>query len=85
MRLRRASSVVDGASDEAIYLVSIMIAGTLSQAMANEPDLPWGEGRFSPLFPETDVAAADGVPARAQTLAVVPRSPCTRTNTCSPA
>ena len=42
----------DGASDEAIYLVSIMIAGTLSQAMANEPDLPWGEGRFSPLFPK---------------------------------
>jgi AcrR family transcriptional regulator len=42
----------DGATDEAIYLVSIMIAGTLSQAMANEPDLPWGEGRFSPLFPK---------------------------------
>ena len=20
--------------------------------MANEPDLPWGEGRFSPLFPK---------------------------------
>ena len=32
-------------------MASIMIAGTLSQAMANEPDLPWGEGRFSPLFP----------------------------------
>jgi len=42
----------DGATDEAIYLVSIMIAGTLSQAMANEPDLPWGDGRFSPLFPK---------------------------------
>ena len=42
----------DGATDEAIYLVSIMIAGTLSQAMANEPDLPWGEGRFSPMFPK---------------------------------
>jgi AcrR family transcriptional regulator len=41
-----------GDSDEAIYLVSIMIAGTLSQAMANEPELPWGEGRFSPLFPK---------------------------------
>src|SRR5262245_2609120 len=40
-----------GDSDEAIYLVSIMIAGTLSQAMANEPDLSWGTGRFSPLFP----------------------------------
>jgi AcrR family transcriptional regulator len=42
----------DGASDEAIYAVSIIIAGTLSQAMANEPDLPWGRGRFSPLFPK---------------------------------
>ena len=38
-------------SDEAIYFVSILIAGTLSQSMANEPDVPWGEGRFSPLFP----------------------------------
>ena len=37
-------------SEEAVYLVSILIAGTLSQAMANEPQLPWGEGRFSPLF-----------------------------------
>jgi AcrR family transcriptional regulator len=39
-------------SDEAIYLISILTAGTLSQAMANEPQLPWGEGRFSPLFPK---------------------------------
>jgi hypothetical protein len=23
----------------------------LGQAIANEPDLPWGEGRFSPVFP----------------------------------
>jgi AcrR family transcriptional regulator len=37
-------------SDEAIALISILTAGTLSQAMANEPQLPWGEGRFSPLF-----------------------------------
>jgi AcrR family transcriptional regulator len=39
-------------SDEAVYLVSIIIAGTLSQAMANEPEVPWGKGRFSPLFPK---------------------------------
>ena len=40
------------AADEesAIYLVSTMIAGVLSQAFANEPDLPWGEGRFTPMF-----------------------------------
>jgi hypothetical protein len=42
----------DANSEEAVYLVSILIAGTLSQAMANEPQLPWGEGRFSPLFPK---------------------------------
>ena len=39
-------------SDEATYLVSILTSGTLTQAMANEPDLPWGEGHFSPLFPK---------------------------------
>jgi AcrR family transcriptional regulator len=35
----------------AIYLVSTLITGVLSQAFANEPDLPWGEGRFTPMFP----------------------------------
>lgn len=39
------------ANDEgAIYLVSTIIVGVLSQAFANEPDLPWGEGRFTSLF-----------------------------------
>jgi hypothetical protein len=37
---------------ESVYLVSIFVTGVLSQAMANEPDLPWGEGRFTPLFPQ---------------------------------
>lgn len=40
------------ATDEAIFLVSIMIAGSLSQSMANEPGKLWGEGRFSPMFPK---------------------------------
>ncbi|HEY1444269.1 MAG TPA: TetR/AcrR family transcriptional regulator [Acidimicrobiales bacterium] len=41
-----------GASDEsAIYLISTLIAGALGQAIANEPELPWGEGRFSSWFP----------------------------------
>ncbi len=41
-----------GANDEgAIFLVSTLIAGVLGQAIANEPDLPWGEGRFTPMFP----------------------------------
>ncbi len=39
-------------ADEAVFLVSILIAGVLSQAMANEPDLAWGEGRFTTLFPK---------------------------------
>ncbi|MGB9111727.1 MAG: TetR/AcrR family transcriptional regulator [Acidimicrobiales bacterium] len=39
-------------SDEAVYLVSTLIVGVLSQAMANEPDLEWGKGRFTPTFPK---------------------------------
>jgi AcrR family transcriptional regulator len=39
-------------SEAAIYLVSTMIVGVLSQAFANEPGLRWGEGRFTPLFPK---------------------------------
>jgi AcrR family transcriptional regulator len=42
----------DADSDQATYLVSTLIVGVLSQAMANEPDLPWGQGRFTPLFPK---------------------------------
>jgi AcrR family transcriptional regulator len=50
----------DADSDEAVYLASTMITGVLSQAIANEPDLPWGQGRFTPLFPKlmTLLAAA---------------------------
>lgn len=39
-------------SDEALYLVSILVSGLIGQAIANEPGLPWGQGRFSPLFPK---------------------------------
>jgi AcrR family transcriptional regulator len=39
-------------SEEATYLLSIFAAGAFSQTIANEPELPWGEGRFSPLFPK---------------------------------
>lgn len=38
-------------SEDAVYLVSVLISGVLTQAMANEPDLPWGRGRFTPVFP----------------------------------
>jgi AcrR family transcriptional regulator len=37
--------------DGAVFAVSILVAGTIGQAIANEPDLPWGTGRFSPLLP----------------------------------
>jgi AcrR family transcriptional regulator len=36
--------------EDAIYLVSTIIAGVLGQAIANEPDLPWGKGRFTSQF-----------------------------------
>jgi len=39
------------AKEEGVYAVSIFCIGSLTQAMANEPELPWGKGRFSPLFP----------------------------------
>jgi len=39
-------------SDEAVYLLSTLIIGVLTQAMANEPDLEWGQGRFTSTFPK---------------------------------
>lgn len=39
-------------SDEALYVTSVIVSGVIGQAMANEPGLPWGEGRFSPLLPK---------------------------------
>ena len=49
-------------SDEAVFLVSIFITGALTQAMANEPELSWGEGRFTPLFPRLMGHLADIYP-----------------------
>ena len=39
-------------SDEALFVTSVLVSGVIGQAMANEPGLPWGEGRFSPLLPK---------------------------------
>lgn len=48
-----AGQLGEGARElEAVCLVSTFLIGALSQAMANEPDLPWGEGRFTSLFPK---------------------------------
>lgn len=38
--------------DEALYLTSVFVSGVIGQAMANEPGVAWGEGRFSPLLPK---------------------------------
>jgi AcrR family transcriptional regulator len=52
-------------SDEALYLVSTLIAGVLSQAMANEPDVEWGKGRFTPTLPRLLELFAAAYPAQA--------------------
>jgi AcrR family transcriptional regulator len=39
-------------SDEALYVTSVFVSGVVGQAMANEPGIPWGEGRFSTLLPK---------------------------------
>ena len=39
-------------SDEAVFVGSVFVSGLIGQSMANEPGVPWGEGRFSPLFPK---------------------------------
>lgn len=39
-------------SDEALFLTSIFVSGLVGQSMANEPGVPWGEGRFGSLFPK---------------------------------
>jgi AcrR family transcriptional regulator len=46
-------------SDEAIHFLGVFISGTVGQAIANEPDLPWGTGRYTPLLPRLiDLLAA---------------------------
>jgi AcrR family transcriptional regulator len=39
-------------SDEALWATSVFASGVIGQALANEPGVPWGEGRFSPLLPK---------------------------------
>ena len=36
---------------DAGFMVAILIKGVLTQAMANEPHLEWGRGRYTPIFP----------------------------------
>jgi len=39
------------ALEDAGFMVSILIKGVLTQAMANEPHVVWGKGRYTPIFP----------------------------------
>lgn len=39
-------------SEQAVYVLSVFISGVIGQSLANDPDLPWGSGRFSPLLPK---------------------------------
>jgi AcrR family transcriptional regulator len=57
----------DADSDEAVYLLSTLIVGVLSQALANEPELEWGQGRFTPVFPKLMELFAAAFPERANT------------------
>jgi AcrR family transcriptional regulator len=41
----------DAATSTGVDFLSALIAGVMSQYMANEPGLPWGTGRFTPLLP----------------------------------
>jgi AcrR family transcriptional regulator len=47
-----AGQLGPGALEEAGYMVAVLIKGVLTQAMANEPRLDWGEGRYTPMFPK---------------------------------
>jgi AcrR family transcriptional regulator len=38
-------------SDEAFHLLIVWASGIFAAAASNEPDVPWGTGRFTPLFP----------------------------------
>jgi AcrR family transcriptional regulator len=42
----------EAGSEEAVYVLSVFISGVIGQALANDPDLPWGTGRFTPLLPK---------------------------------
>jgi hypothetical protein len=41
-----------GDSEEAHAVVAVLLKGVMTQAFANEPELPWGQGRFTPVFPK---------------------------------
>jgi AcrR family transcriptional regulator len=38
--------------DDAMWVTSVLVSGMIGQSLANEPGVPWGEGRFSQLLPK---------------------------------
>jgi hypothetical protein len=50
-----------------------LIVGVLSQAMANEPDLEWGKGRFTSIFPKLMRLFAAAYPMPSAELLSKPR------------
>jgi len=61
------------ASKDAGYMVSILIKGVLTQAIANEPDLEWGKGRFTPVFRRLMTLLPAAYPPRTPTTKHSPR------------
>ena len=50
---------------DAGFMVAILIKGLLTQAMANEPHLEWGKGRYTPMFPRLMELLPAAYPPRA--------------------
>ncbi len=63
------------AIDEAGYMVAILIKGVLTQAMANEPHLDWGQGRYTPMFGRLMTLLPAAYPPSAQASPTSRRSP----------
>ena len=59
---------------DAGFMVAILIKGVLTQAMANEPHLEWGKGRYTPMFPRLMELLPAAYPPRA-TRTRRPRQP----------
>ncbi len=48
--VRRGELGPSADDDDAVFVISVLISGVLTMAIANEPDVRWGEGRFTPHF-----------------------------------
>lgn len=60
----------DAATSSGVDFLSTLVAGVMSQYMANEPGTPWGSGRFTPLLPRLIELLRCAYPPPALTRAV---------------